>query len=257
MDFAAFLRQVLPPLGLAPRPHHRRGLRRKLTRRLEALGLTGWEQYAARLEIDPAERGEFAALLGVTISRFWRNRAFWEHLAANVLPELCRGGLRAWSVGCASGEEPYSLAMLWRDVCPGQPLFLLATDIDREVLRRAEQGLYPPGSLRELPPGLKGRWFRPERGGLRLAAAIRGMVTLRRHDVLREPLPPEAKSFGLILCRNLAFTYFGEAARREVAGRLVSALAPGGYLAIGRKERLPEGEFGLAAAGYLGLFRRG
>lgn len=255
MDFAEFLRRVLPSLGLAPRPHLRRGLRRKLSRRLEVLRLRGWEEYAALVEADPAVRAELAGLLGVTISRFWRNYSLWEYLAAHVLPGLCEAGARVWSCGCASGEEPYSLALLWRERCPESPLYLLATDIDSAVLERAQEGLYAPGSLRELPSELRERYFRPEKGGLRLSGEVKGMVRFRRHDLLREPPPAEAP-FELILCRNLAFTYFGPEARVEAARKLAAALAPGGYLAVGRKERLPEGAAGLAETDYPGLYRR-
>jgi chemotaxis methyl-accepting protein methylase len=201
-------------------------------------------------------RAELAGLLGVTISRFWRNRTLWEYLAAHVLPGLCEAGARVWSCGCASGEEPYSLALLWRERCPESPLYLLATDIDTTVLERAQEGLYGPGSLRELPGGLRERYFRPERvSWLRLSDEVKGMVRFRRHDLLREPPPAEAP-FEIILCRNLAFTYFGPEARVEAARKLAAALAPGGYLAVGRKERLPEGAADLAEADYPGLYRR-
>jgi len=266
-DFGAFLRQALPPLGLDPKPHNRRSLRRRLAKRLEALGLRDWARYAARLEADPAERDWLAAHASVTISRFWRNRGLWEHLAGHVLPQLCRGGagararakVRAWSAGCASGEEPYSLAMLWREGCPQHPLDLLATDLDRVVLERAGQGLYPAGSLHELPIELRERWFRPEGTEFRLSEELRRAVAFRRHDLLRDPAPEGP--FGLILCRNVAFTYFAPEARANVARRLAAALIPGGWLAIGRKERLPMerlpvGAEGLEEAGYPGLFRK-
>jgi len=255
MEFAEFLRRVLPPLGLAPKPHHRRALRRKLARRLEGLGLSEWADYAALVERDAAERAALAPLLTVTISRFWRNRAFWECLAEIVLPGLCAGEEpRAWSCGCASGEEPYSLAILWREVCSQRPLNLLATDLDPAVLARAAEGLYQAGSLRELPPPLRERYFAQELGGLRLGPEIRAAVTFRRHDLLREEMPEGG--FDLILCRNLAFTYFGPRAQVEVARRLAAALRPGGWLAVGRKERLPEGVAGLVPADCPGLYRK-
>lgn len=254
MEFEGFLKRVLPPLGLAPRPHHRRGVRRKLSRRLDELHLRDWDVYAALVESDPAERQRLAALVSVTISRFLRNRTLWEFLGREVLPTLCDRQPRLWSCGCASGEEPFSLAILWRETCPGGPVNILATDIDPVVLARAEAGLYAPGSLREMPPELRGRYFRPEKGGLRLSERVRGMVELRRHDLAAEPVP--GGPFDLILCRNLAFTYFAEAARVEVALKLVASLSPGGWLAVGRKERLPQGVTGLLEAGYPGLYRR-
>jgi hypothetical protein len=130
-----------------------------------------------------------------------------------VLPTLAGAGrdsVAAWSAGCASGEEPYTLALLWHEAVaarfPGVRLEILATDVDTAILRRAREATYDRSSLRELPMPWR------ERGSLRrggrdvLRAEHRRLVTVRRHE-LRGPAP--AGPFDLVLCRNLAFTYFG------------------------------------------------
>jgi len=248
---------VLPGLGLEARPHRRRATRRNLARRMEVFpGLKDWADYARLIETDPAEKDVVRRLVAVTISRFFRNRGFWEFLRERVLPELARSeSPAAWSAGCASGEEPYSLAILWRESFPERPLRILATDIGDEVLQRARVGVYPGASLREVPPELRERWLRREGGkdSYRLDEGVRKMVELARHD-LQTDAPPQGR-FGLILCRNLAFTYFGREERLRVLWKFASVLEQPGYLAIGRKERLPMSATEWLDTGFPGLYR--
>jgi chemotaxis protein methyltransferase CheR len=168
-----------------------------------------------------------------------------------VLPELAAvrgaGALRAWSVGCASGEEPYTLAIMWElglaARFPGAMFEVLASDVDEAMLARARRGCYRPGSLRELPEGWRSAAFTSCGDEVCLRARFRKRVSIERHDVLRDP--PPGHEFDLVLCRNLAFTYFDDAGQRVVAGHLARALRPGGALVLGRHETLPQdvGEF--------------
>ena len=156
--------------------------------------------------------------MNVTISRFNRDRGMFEFLRDEVL----RSGMRVWSAGCASGEEPYTLALL----CDG--LDILATDVDPAMLRRAEAARYPDSALRELPDhdafdaGVLDERYRH--------------VTFARHDVREEP---PAGRFDLVLCRNLVFTYFDEATQRAALERF-ARVTPA--LVIGAHEALPEGQ---------------
>jgi chemotaxis protein methyltransferase CheR len=237
--FEEFLEEALPPLGLSPSAHRRRGIKRRLARRMESQGIHEFTRYLEFIRRTPGEARFLRALLPVTISRFFRNRQMWKVLAAGVLlPLATRGGeVMAWSAGCASGEEPYTLALTWRDL-PGvrPPLSILATDVDSAVLERVGEGLYGGSSLKEAPPSLLSEYFVPEGSLFRLRKEVRRSVTFLRHDMAVED-PPGL--FHLILCRNAAFTYFGEASRLDTARKIAAALLPGGHLVIGRTERLP------------------
>jgi chemotaxis protein methyltransferase CheR len=114
---------------------------------------------------------------------------------------------------------------------------LLATDIDAVSLERAEAGRYPPSSLREVPEALRRRYFEREGDSYCVREEVRRSVSFRRMDLLREGSPGR---FGLILCRNAAFTYFGTDQRLSAAGTFAASLEEGGYLVLGRTERLPE-----------------
>lgn len=246
-----FLRWALPRLGLAwPgfRRVHRQVCRRTASR-LAELRLPDFAAYRRHLEETPAEWEVLEGFCRIPISRFWRDAAMFEGLRDEVLPALAdaaecagRSALAAWSAGCASGEEPYSLRLLWSFHLaarfPGLSLRILATDADPALLARAARACYRASSLAELPPEWRERAFAREGALLCLKPPDRSEVEFRRQD-LRAEAP--AGPFDLVLCRNLAFTYFDDGGQRRALARLADALQPGGALVIGRKERLPEG----------------
>ncbi|MBS1150966.1 MAG: chemotaxis protein CheR, partial [Myxococcaceae bacterium] len=150
--------------------------------------------------------------------------------------------LRCWSVGCASGEEPYTLSILWALALapryPGLRLRVLATDSDAQVIGRAHAALYESATLRDLPAAWRDEAFEPRDGAFALRERFRVPVELRRADV-RGALPED--TYRLIFCRNLVCTYFDEQVQGEALGRLLTRLEAGGAFVIGAHERLPAG----------------
>lgn len=250
LDCAELLRRVLPRLHLRWKGFRnvRRQVCRRVRQRARALGLD-LAAYRKRLENDAAELAAFDALCRVTISRFYRDRGVFERLRSELLPRLAeearkagRSSVRALSAGCASGEEPYTLAILWNlDVGARYPELsfeVVATDSDEEVLARALEACYGASSVKELPFELRDAAFAREGSVFRLREEVRRGVHFRHADIRREiPDGP----FDLVLCRNLAFTYFDEAAQVEMARRLAERMRPGALLVLGAHEALPRG----------------
>jgi chemotaxis protein methyltransferase CheR len=243
-----FLQWALPRLGLrwAGFRKVRRQVCRRIVRRIVELGLPDLRAYRDHLDSNPDEWASLSRLTPITISRFYRDRGVFAALETDVLPALAEaaresGRVSAWSAGCASGEEAYTLALVWQEVLaakfPGLDLDVLATDIDPAMLRRARHASYGASSLKELPDALRERGF--DRDGERYVVRpqLRRHVRVRAHDLRADP--PSGR-FDVVLCRNSAFTYFAPDCQREVLARLTSALAPGGALVIGVHERLPE-----------------
>jgi chemotaxis protein methyltransferase CheR len=243
---------ALPRLGLEPRGYRRlkSTLSKRLSRRLSELGLETARDYLARLRANSDEWAVLDALSRMSISRFYRDAAVFDELARSHLPELAaraeragRRGVAAWSAGCASGEEAYSLALLWQlAICPSHPrlgIEIFASDADERLLERARAARYAWATLRELPAAWREQAFDADGEMSRLKEPIRRLVHFERRD-LRRSVP--AGSFDLVLCRNTAFTYFDAALRQQLAERVWSALPEGGVFVIGIREALPDAE---------------
>ena len=250
LDLALVMNAAMPRLGLEPRGYRRlKGtLSKRLSRRMAELGLRTGRDYLARLEADPGELAAFDALCRMSISRFYRDGAVFDELRRLHLPRLAanarkagRQRLAAWSAGCASGEEAYSLAVLWRfglqSAHPELQLDILATDADEQLLARARNARYAAATLRELPAEWRARAFEMDGALLGLRAPLMSMVRLEVRD-LRDSAPDAI--FDLVLCRNAAFTYFRASLQQRFAERVWSVLATGGALVIGARESLPD-----------------
>ncbi len=222
-------------------------LRARLENRIAALGLEQAERYAALIESPDGAR-ELELLveaLRVGETRFFRHRAHIQAVQGAVVPALAAarssGPVRAWSAGCASGEEAYTLAILLSRGLPA-PLYQVsvqATDISKEALEIARAGEYPLAALDHVPDDLRKRAFETVgEGRVRVAAPFRRLVQFDSHN-LTDPGYPQ--KLDLIWCRNVLI-YFGPDARRQVVLRLIDSLTPGGFLFVGYAESLRDFE---------------
>ncbi len=261
-----FLRWALPRLRMrwAGFRNVRRQVCRRIQRRIHELGLPSADAYRTYLESTPDEWVQLDALCHVTISRFYRDRGVFEFLERTVLPELAAASgargvpLAAWSAGCASGEEAYTLVLAWeyviRSAFPEVALRVLASDADETMVSRTRAASYDENSLRELPPAWRRHGFVRREGSYYLRPRFRRLVTAVQHDV-RDPAPDSR--FDIVLCRNLAFTYFDVALQREIVRNLGEAVRRDGVLVVGSHETLPEGATGFVPlCARLGFYRR-
>ncbi len=204
-------------------------------------GLTG---AAAALDADPAvvarriverDAAAIAALIehaAVLETAFWRHP---EQLAAIARHAASRPGpARIWSAGCATGEEPYGVAMALLEAGRrGRGDAILATDVSARALDAARAATYRDRALRRLPSEVAARWLEP--GPIRrVAPEARALVTFAQHNLVRDP-PPAPAPFDVVLCRNVLI-YFSPETAAAVLYRLVGALVPGGVLVLGPVE---------------------
>jgi chemotaxis protein methyltransferase CheR len=222
---------------------------KRLSRRISELGLSGISAYHGYIEDHPYEWQILDSMFQITISRFYRDRGVFDALCSEILPSLAenvllrRGNeLRFWSAGCCSGEEAYTLQILWK-VCVvpaihhDLPLRIIATDINRNVLIRAREGRYPGSSFRDLPKELIQLAFTRSEEFFTVKKPFTENIEFMEQDI-RVQLPEGF--FHLILCRNLVFTYFEEALQREILGRILQKLHHGGLFVVGIHESLPQ-----------------
>ena len=250
-----FLQWALPRLGMrwAGFRKVRRQVCQRARRRAGELGLSDLNAYRGYLDAHLEEWAVLDSLTPITISRFYRDRGTFEFLAQDVLPALAaqaldhdRDTLDIWSAGCASGEEPYTLTIIWEhQLAPRFPALttrILATDIHPAMLARARRACFTPGSLRELPEPWRTAAFVQQDGLHCLREPYKQAVTITSHDIRSGP--PDGP-FDLICCRNLAFTYFAEDLQHQTAKWLVNALRAGGALVLGAHEQPPDNFLGI------------
>lgn len=240
-----FLQRALPRLKFRWTGFRRvRGqVCKRLKRRMRVLELDSFADYWSYLQANESEWAVLDAMCRVVVSRFWRDRVVYEQLRDVVLLELsaqAEGNLRCWSAGCASGEEPYSLALACRHAAiDGALVDIIATDADAYLLQRAAEGTYAPATLRELPSGWIDAHFTECGSHWRIHDDVRRVVDFRCQD-LREQMPDGPLS--LLLCRNMVFTYFDLPLQRELLGQMRERLRVGGALVIGSHEQLPSSD---------------
>ena len=218
-------------------------IRRRLARRVLLRRSAGLEDYVALLREDPAEVEALYRDLLIMVTEFFRDPETFAALREVVLPDLLRrkvdgDSVRMWVPGCASGEEPYSLAITVLDMMAAQhrdlPVKIFATDINEPDLERARRGAYPESISSVVAPDLLRRYFTHSEGGYQVVKAVRELCVFARHDLTADPPFPR---LDLVSCRNLLI-YFGAGLQRRVIPSLHYGLVPGGWLVLGRSESI-------------------
>jgi len=221
---------------------------KRIQRRVSELGISDLISYRNYLEKNPGEWNYLDSMCFITISRFYRDKAVFNSIQNEIFPLLTRNvigenknEIRCWSAGCCSGEEPYTLKILWDRFIDNHSeenitLHILATDFRSYLIERAKSGFYHKGTLKELPKELIEQAFIKYEDGFKLKDHIKTNVKFLVQDI-RNQLP--YGEFHLVLFRNLVFTYFSEPLQIEILKNVVEKLKPCGFLIIGAHERLP------------------
>jgi chemotaxis protein methyltransferase CheR len=246
-DYDEISRTVAEVSGIQLRSGKQGLVRSRLARRLRQLGLLSYEAYLVRTRgpAGAAERAHMVDLLTTNKTSFFREPAHFDLLRARVLPEFggATGGLRVWSAGCSSGEEPYTLAMVLADTLAEparRAARILATDLSARVLERAVAGVYTDEQTEGVPPELLRRHFTRAAvapGGPTWSAGtgLRSLVSFAPLNLMTAW--PMRGPFHAIFCRNVMI-YFDKATQATLVRRFHDLLAPGGYLFIGHSESL-------------------
>lgn len=218
-------------------------LRRRLAVRMRARGTESFDAYSSLLDSDSGEYDMLLDALTINVTKFFRNAETWAIVREEVVPalfDLDADPVRIWSAGCASGEEPYSVAMLLREHAEAtgrtaelSRFRIVGTDIDRRSLDAARRAEFPDLSLVETPDEQKERWFSPG-PPFRLAEEVRESVSFVSKDLISGG--PE-RGQHLILCRNVII-YFDREIQERLFQRFFDALVPGGVLVLGKVETL-------------------
>jgi chemotaxis protein methyltransferase CheR len=219
---------------------------RRLGTRLRALGLTTYREYADYLSSHETEYARLLDALTVNVTDFFRDPPVWDIIRGEVIPQILGGkaaaghhAVRAWSAGCATGEEPYSIVMAFLAAKGPKPermlLSIVATDLDPLALRTAQRAEYDIAKIDHIPATDRSRFVIADQRHFRIDPEVAEKVRFRKLDLFTDDPP---LSIDLILCRNV-FIYFTKEQQERITGVFHRALARGGYLVLGRTEKMP------------------
>jgi chemotaxis protein methyltransferase CheR len=252
-DLSTIARLVYDACGINLHEGKRALVAARLQKRLRHGGFRTFRQYIRHVRADVSGR-EMTALLDAIATNhtsFFREPRHFQFFSQTVLPPLVdRAGLiSVWSAGCASGEEPYTIAMLLLEQfgsSAAQRVRLVATDLSTRALAAASAGVYKAARLEELPPGFSSKYFAKgigsQHGFVRLTPSVRGLVEFKQGNLLEPADAPASQD--VIFCRNVMI-YFDRAVQQRVIAELERRLAPGGYLFVSHSESLGSVDHGL------------
>ncbi len=262
-DFERLSSFVYSECGIRLPPEKRTMLEGRIRKRLRSLGIGSCSEYTAYL-FGPDGPSEVPLLIDVVTTNktdFFREPRHFEYLAAMALPELMRlqepdssRPLLAWSAGCSTGEEPYTLAMVLSEHAArfgGLRFRLLATDISTRVLEHAARAIYPAEAIAPVPGALRSKYLLRSRNTempqFRIAPELRALVEFRRLNLMDRDFGIQ-EAMDVVFCRNVII-YFDRRTQAGLLERLCGQLRPGGYLFLGHSETLTGLDLPLAPVG--------
>lgn len=213
----------------------------QMKRRIDSLltknKIPDYGKYVMILRTDRERFEEFVNQITINVSEFYRDPPQWKMMEDAVVPALIRRfgrSLKVWSAACSTGDEPYSLVMAMSRHLPLSSIRILATDLDKQVIAKAKEGIYPEKSIAAVPPDLRLRYFTQIGDSFKIASEIKACVDFREHNLLKDAYPMGCH---LIVCRNVLI-YFTEEAKDAVYQKFFRSLVNGGVLFIGSAEQI-------------------
>jgi len=241
--FAALTAKIARERAFGCSSYKEKCLRRRIAVRMRARGVHVFSDYAALLDRDAVEYERLIDTLTINVTKLFRNWSTFDAIARLVVPILWEGAtrpIRGWSAGCSSGEEPYSLAILLHrhaamrgETADASRVQVLASDIDRASLEAARRGQFAEAAFADTPDDIRRRYF-SLRPPFEVVPEVRPLVSFERRDLIVDPSPGGMQ---FITCRNVLI-YFDRATQEHLFQRFHDALAPGGFLILGKVETL-------------------
>lgn len=236
MDYEGFKGQILKITGINLTAYKENQMKRRIDAFVKKYGCNGYDAFVTLLKSEKDVLNKFKAYLTINVTEFFRNPLQWEVLEKNVLPLLLAKNrrIKVWSAACSTGDEPYSIAMTLSKFLPLNQIQIMATDIDQEVLEKAQQGFYTERNLINLPHDFQQRYMLPVSGGFEIKPEMKRCITFKQHNLLKDPYP---SNMDLIVCRNVLI-YFTEEAKRSIYKQFNHCLVDGGILFVGSTEQI-------------------
>lgn len=245
MEYPEFKRQVAILCNIDLSQYKSQQMDRRINSFMSLWNVNNYSEYLDLLRTDPKVLNDFINKLTINVSEFFRNPERFVELQKQVLPELLarQSKVRIWSAGCSDGSEPYSVAIIVKELQAEQQVQIIASDIDREIIKKAKHGIYAANEVKCLPEHLLAKYFtEADNKKYRLNDPVKALIDFRIQNLLADHFEPD---LDLILCRNVVI-YFTEEAKNELYRKFIQSLRPGGYILVGGTEPILQyRQFGL------------
>ncbi len=218
-------------------------LQRRVERRMQQIPISSFDDYIDYLEVHPDEYPQLFNTILINVTEFFRDAPAWEYLQAQIVPEILKQKkrdelIRIWSAGCASGQEAYTLAILFAEAL-GANAFrdrvkIYATDADDDALMQARIASYSAKEVQSVPPDLLQKYFEPTNGRFTFRNDLRRSIIFGRHDLVQDA---PISRLDLLVCRN-TLMYFNAETQGRILMRLHFALSDSGFLFLGKAEMM-------------------
>lgn len=241
-DFEKFRALIYDESGIHFSDSNRTILESRLKERLKKAQMDSVASYYSLIKRDTEEMKTLLDSVTTNLTRFWRNTAHFQAFEKHVIPDLIEhkknnGGnkVKLWSAGCSTGEEPYSLAIVLKELLPpGFSAEIIASDISLKSLMIAKEGFYPETRITGVPEQYLAKYFEKKGNGYQVKDDIKGMIKFDYHNLKHDS---GARNLDAVFCRNVII-YFDEAAQKAVIGRFWEAMSNHSFLFIGHSESL-------------------
>ena len=245
-QFEALLEYVRDARGFDYTGYRRPTLMRRFGKRMQLVGASTWDEYRDYLAQHEEEFEELFDTILINVTGFFRDKETWDVVESDVIPRLLDARdhsepIRVWSAGCASGEEPYTIVMLFAEAVGDQEfksrVKIYATDVDDDALARAREANYTAKQLEDVTPELRERYFQQLSGGYAFRGDLRRCVILGRNDLHKDP---PISRVDLLVSRN-TLMYFSPEIQERILANFHFALRSQGFLVVGKAEALQKG----------------
>jgi chemotaxis protein methyltransferase CheR len=246
-DFDIIQKKIYALCGIVLRFEKKGMVYARLCKRLKALQLTSFKDYLNYISQNDKEISHLVNALTTNLTKFFREHHHFDHLSDVVLPEFIKENefnvtpkLRIWSAACSSGEEPYSTALtvynkLQSQKISPQNIKILATDIDTQMLLKAEAGIYSTSDIHPIPPQFKNYFSKSGNDHHIIDPNVKKLITFKQLNLIEKW--PFSGPFDVVFCRNVVI-YFDKETQRILFDKIADVLKPNGWLYIGHSESL-------------------
>lgn len=234
-DYQQFIQNIKVKTGIDLSLYKENQMKRRLASLRDKKGYSNFNDFFRAMQNDDQLLDKFLDRMTINVSEFFRNSGRWKILEEKIIPNLPdKKRIKCWSAACSTGEEPYTLSMIFNSRFPNIKAEITATDIDEIALKKAKEGVYAERALKEVPDKILNKFFNLQGNMYHVLPNIKKDIKFQRLDLLVDKFE---KNYDLIICRNVMI-YFTEDAKNLLYQKFSDALKPGGVLFVGSTEQI-------------------